>query len=75
MISLSQAKAHAVLCGLDVVNHMAMPVQNAKGATLARDVIHPEDCSVVFAAGHYVSATMVRRLQAMGVDYVMVHNF
>ena len=80
-ITYSQAREHAVACGFDLVSTDAVPVQrivsrskSGRGAWLAVDVVNPETLDVVYPAGYWLDEEDIPKLEALGVDYVILEN-
>ena len=84
-ITYSQAREHAVACGYTLalaLGHVdAVPVQkivsrskSGRGAWLAVDVVNPETMEIVYPAGYWLDDADIPRLEALGVDYVILEN-
>ena len=78
MLTYSQARTHAMACGMDLVNADAVPLDkvisrsaSGRGAWLAYDVVHPEDLRVIYPAGYWIDKEDIPKLAAIGVDYVV----
>ena len=81
MLTYSQARIHASACGFTLATTDAVPVhkivsrsKSGKGAWLAVDVINPETLDVVYPAGYWLDDADVPKLEALGVDYVMLED-
>ena len=79
MVTYSQAREHAVKCGFVLGPVDAVPVQyivsrskSGRGAWLAVDVINPETMDVVYPAGYWLDTEDLPRLNALGLDYVIL---
>ena len=80
-LTYSQARVHAAACGVDLVNADAVPVQyivsrskSGRGAWLAVDVINPETMMTVYPAGYWLDDADILKLEAIGVDYVILQD-
>jgi len=81
MITVSEARAHAATCGFDLAFVDAVPVQkivscskSGRGAWLAADVVNPETLEVIYPSGFWLIAEDVPKLEALGVDYVILEK-
>lgn len=81
MLTYSQARTHAAACGFDLVHTDAVPIHrvlsrasSGRGAWLAVDVVHPENLSVVYPAGYWIDADDIPKLEAIGVDYLILED-
>lgn len=84
-ITYSQAREHATQCGYTLalaLGHVdAVPVQHivsrsksGRGAWLAIDVVNPETLETIYPAGYWLDDEDIPKLEALGVDYVILEN-
>jgi hypothetical protein len=72
-VTYSQARIHAAACGFDLVTTDAVPIGKiVRGAWLAVDIVDPETLEVVYPAGYWLDTEDLPRLEALGLDYVIV---
>lgn len=81
MITFSQAREHAKKCGYVLGDVDAVPVEkivsrsrSGRGAWTAVEILHPEDLLVVYPAGYWLDEGDIGKLQAIGIDYVILEN-
>jgi hypothetical protein len=77
-VTYSQARIHAAACGSDLVTD-AVPIgkivsraSSGRGTWLAVDVVDPETLEVVYPAGYWLDTEDLPRLEALGLDYVIL---
>ena len=80
-VTFSQARVHAAACGFDLTSTDAVPVQkivsrskSGRGSWLAVDVVNPETMETVYPAGYWLDDADVPRLEALGIDYVILED-
>lgn len=65
---------HAISCGIDMTNKLAIAVDDLLCGWLAEPILHPETQEVQWPIGYWVNSEDIPAMQAMGLDYVIIEE-
>ena len=71
MITQAQAQAHALGCGVDMTDRIAIPVADVADRFPAIDILHPETQEVYWPAGFWIKEGDEHWFSDLGMDYVI----
>lgn len=71
MVTREQAHTHAVLCGIDMTNRIALPIAECVNHFPATDILHPETQEIYWPAGFWIKAGDEHWFTDIGMDYVI----
>lgn len=69
---MADYQAHAISCGIDMTNRVALPVAECLNRWTAVEVLHPETQDPIVVAGWWVLEDTIKECVNAGVDYLIV---